>query len=130
VRRAFILITAVASLAACGSGSSKTAATGVPVTFGISGGNIAPLTIQISAAGKVIETVGTVTLTKRHVPVSTTLAAQSAMADVSSRQCKGTLPDVGSRFVIVGGETVTVHGNCEPAFETLWRSLIGAVGLD
>jgi len=129
VRRAFILIVAVGFLAACGSSGSKPKVNGIPVTFGVEGGNIAPYTIAISAAGAVKETAGILSVTKHHVPAAVTLAVKADSAGVSSRQCAGTLPDIGARFVTVNGKTVTVHGGCEPAFEKLWSKLTAAVGI-
>ena len=129
MRRALIVIVAVGSLAACGSSGSKPTM-GVPVTFGIEGGSIAPFTIEISAAGSVKETGGALSLTKHHVAAAVTLAVEAELAGVSSRRCAGILPDVGARFVTVKGKKVTVQGGCEPAFEKLWSKLTAAVGLD
>jgi hypothetical protein len=134
VRRAFLLVIAVAFLAACGSsGGSKGPAkhaVGIPVTFGIKGGNVAPLTIAISGTGRIKKLVGGYSMTKTHVSTSLSNAVKADLAGVSSRRCKGTLPDVGSRYITAAGKTVTVHGTCEPAFEKVWRKLTAAVGFD
>ena len=134
MRRASLLVAAVACLAACGSsGSSKPPVKhghGIPITFGIEGGNIVPFTITISSTGKVTEGSGSVRITKKQVSTSLSSAVKADLAGVSSRECKGTLPDVGARFVTAAGRTITVHGSCEPAFETLWGKLTAAVGFD
>jgi hypothetical protein len=36
---------------------------------------------------------------------------------------------VASEFLRAGGQTIRVHGNCEPRFTQLWRRLVRAVGL-
>lgn len=85
-----------------------------------------PFTMKISATGEIS---GTLLTTKHHVAAAVTAAANADFSGVSDRQCAGTLPDVASRFVTIGGRTVTVHGGCEPAFEKLWGNLTAAVGL-
>jgi hypothetical protein len=130
VRRAFLLVIAVAFLAACGSSGPAKHAVGIPVTFGIKGGNIAPLKVAISGTGRIKKLEGAYSITKTHVSASLSNAVKTGLAGVSSRQCKGTLPDVGSRYITAAGKTVTVRGSCEPAFEKVWRKLTAAVGFD
>ena len=126
MRWLFFIAVLSLGLVACGSSGSKPAVHGVPVTFGTEGGNMVPFTIKISATGAVS---GTLRTTKSHVAAAVTAAANTDFSGVSNRQCAGTLPDVTSRFVTIGGRSVTVHGGCEPAFEKLWGKLTAAVGI-
>jgi hypothetical protein len=130
VRRALILLIAVGFLAACGSSASTPAARVLPITFGTEGGNIAPFTIEISRSGAIVESSGTLALTKKHVASAVMLAVQQGFAAVRTRQCAGTLPDVASRFIKVGARQKTVHGGCDAGFDQLWGKLTSAVGLD
>jgi hypothetical protein len=138
VRRLILLAVLSLGLAACGS--SGTPATGpgqtghpIQVEFGVTGGNIVPFTISISPDGKINEQ-GTLRVGKKHVASATVAslsdAVRSDLPGLSDRQCKGTLPDVGSRFIKADGKTVTVHGSCEAGFERLWSQLTAAAGLD
>ena len=49
--------------------------------------------------------------------------------ELKSRQCSGTLPDIGSDFIHAEGRSVRVHGGCEPRFHRLWNTLARAVGV-
>jgi hypothetical protein len=133
VRRLSVLAVLSLGLAACGSSGAPKPAHGTQIEFGIKGGNIAPFDITVSPAGKITE-LGSLRITKRHLPRATEAslasAVQSGFAGLSSRRCKGTLPDVGSRFIRAEGKTVTVHGSCETGFEQLWSKLVSAVGFD
>ncbi|MGH3009818.1 MAG: hypothetical protein ACRDLM_10505 [Gaiellaceae bacterium] len=133
MRRLIVLAVLSLGLAACGSSGAPKPAHGTQIEFGIEGGNIAPFDITISPTGKITE-LGNARITKRHLPSATeaslSSAVQSSFAGLSSRQCKGTLPDVGARFIRAEGKTVTVHGSCETGFEQLWGKLTAAVGFD
>ena len=133
VRRLILLVVLALGLAACGSSGAPKPTHPTKIEFGIKGGNIAPFDITVSPAGQITE-VGNLHITKRHLPSATeaslSSALESSFAGLSSRQCKGTLPDVGSRFIRAEGRTVTVHGSCEAGFEQLWGRLTAAVGFD
>jgi hypothetical protein len=127
VRRLLVLAALAAVLSACGS----SAAAHTPIAFGVSGGNLVPYTVTIQPNG-LVRVRGSMTV-KHHRPIRAakvrSLREAVQGAHLTSRQCPGTLPDVASRFIRVGGRTVTVHGACEPHFQTLWTELAQAVGL-
>jgi hypothetical protein len=136
VRRLILLAALSLVVAACGSSAARTTpkpVAGTQIDFGVKGGNIAPFTVTIGADGRVSE-LGTLRITKHRLGgaavCSLSGAVESGLPSLSSRQCKGTLPDVGSRFIRAKGKTVTVHGSCEPGFERLWSKLTAAVGFD
>jgi hypothetical protein len=50
-------------------------------------------------------------------------------ANLSTSNCTDALPDIGSRYIRLGGRTYTVHGDCEVPFNRSWSELSKAVGL-
>jgi hypothetical protein len=127
--RLLILLAVLAlGLAACGgSGTSKNT---VKITLGITGGNIAPFKVVIAPGGEVRYT-GTPPFT----PATLRPAQDARLSKLALRVfpalkavlCPRTNPDVASGFITVGSKTVTVHGNCDPAFTRLWTALNAAL---
>lgn len=115
-------------LAAAASGSSASVHT--PIVFGLGGGNMVPYQVTIQPNG-VVRHDGSVHVGRTHLPATTVrrLRSEIASAHLSTRECPGVLPDVGSEYIRVGGRTVRVHGSCEPSFTRVWNSLARAVGL-
>jgi hypothetical protein len=37
--------------------------------------------------------------------------------------CRGTLPDIATQVIRVGGRTVRVHGGCVVRFNRLWTAM-------
>jgi hypothetical protein len=130
MRRMIALAALLGGLGACGASAASTKPT--RIVFGVGGGNMVPFQVVIAATGAVRASGRTVT--RKHLSASTVLRldreVRSAFASgVTSRQCRGTNPDVGSDFITLGRRTVRVHGSCEPRFSRLWNTLAQAVGL-
>ena len=125
--RIVFLLAVIAAAAACGSSS---AATHTPIVFGVVGGNMLPYRVTIQPNG-VVRHSGSVTVRRTQLPGTTVTQLRSRIerAHLSSRECQGVLPDVGSQFIRIGTRTVTVHGTCEPRFTRVWTALAHAVGL-
>lgn len=126
MRPLVLLLALVALAAACGS--SDPAHT--PLAFGLGGGNMLPYRVTIQPNG-VVRHSGPATLGRTHLPGATVRRLRSRIesAGLRSRNCRETLPDVGSQFIRVGTRTWTVHGACDPRFTRVWTSLARAVGL-
>lgn len=134
------VVALAAGLTSCGV--SKKAATVVStaaesrprrIVFGIGGGNLIPFRITLEPDGRVRHS-GPMRPRRHHLSraevVSLFRLVRVDLRDgLTSRQCSGTNPDVGSRFIRGLGRTITVHGSCEPRFTRLWRMLAQAVGL-
>jgi hypothetical protein len=114
------------ALAACGSA----AVAHTPIVFGITGGNIAPYRVSIQPNGSVRGS-GSQASLRRQIPPSRVrqLTNEIQQASLASRSCAGSVPDVASQYIRVGGRTVTVHGGCEAQFRQVWGDLLQAVGL-
>jgi hypothetical protein len=139
--RASVLLAAVSVALAvplvvfAGSGARRAAAPSF--AFGRTGGNIIPSTVRIGRDGRVTATGSQPATNTLSLPVRNALAqlaqAEGFFTMPSTVACSGTLPDIASQFVTVsaGGKTrtVTVHGNCRPAFTQLWAVLNAVVGL-
>jgi hypothetical protein len=131
MRRAIVLAALLGGLCACGSSAASTAPQ--RIVFGVGGGNMVPYQVTIEPTGRVRAS-GTMQTTRHRlshaeVVLLSRLVREGFAAGVKSRLCAGTNPDVGSDFIRAYGRTVRVHGNCEPRFHRLWRTLAQAVGL-
>jgi hypothetical protein len=126
VRRFVVLAASTAALAACGSA----AVADTPIVFGITGGNIAPYRVSIRPNGSVRGS-GSQGTVRRQIPPPRVrqLPHEIEQAHLASRSCPGSVPDVASQYIRVGGRTVTVHGGCEAQFRRVWGDLLQAVGL-
>lgn len=100
--------------------------------FGRTGGNIMPFTISIATTGRVTAT--------GAAPAHASMVSKLRLANLNSAvldaqfetmplvtNCKGTLPDIASQVVRVGGRTVRVHGGCVARFNRLWTAMNRAV---
>jgi hypothetical protein len=120
----------VAALAACGASSASTRPQ--RIVFGIAGGNVVPWSVTIEPTGRV-RTTGSPSarhrLSRAKVASLVRLVRHEFASGLRSRQCSGTLPDIGSVYIVFGGRTVRVHGSCEPRFTRLWDTLARAVGV-
>jgi hypothetical protein len=125
VLRVVVLISIAAALAACGS----TEVAQTPIVFGITGGNIAPYRVSIEPNGSV--RAGGSSASARQISPARVrqLRLEIERADLASRRCAGTLPDIASRYIGFGGRTYVVHGGCEAGFERVWPDLQRAVGI-
>jgi hypothetical protein len=136
VRRILVLAVSIAAVAACGAFAASAQANPMGIEFGVRGGNMVPFQVTIEPTGRVRSTSATSFIwPTRHRLSRAKVASLSALIrhafafGVSSRQCAGTNPDVGSDFIRATGRTVTVHGSCEPRFTKLWEALAQAVDL-
>jgi hypothetical protein len=133
VRRLVVLAAAAAALAACGASAASTSTKPIRIVFGLGGGNIVPFQVAIGPTGRVRASGGVLDVRRRQLPqakvVSLSRLVRHELPALKSRQCAGTLPDVGSDFVQALGRTVRVHGSCEPRFHRLWNTLARAVGV-
>jgi hypothetical protein len=125
VRRLAALLAFAAMLAACGS----TAVAHTPIVFGITGGNIAPYSASIHPNGtiEIRGSLGDHPRRQLSPPRVRQLTNEIQQAHLVSRTCSGVLPDIAGRYIRVGGQTVTVHGSCEPGFQDVWNDLTRAV---
>lgn len=103
------------------------------IVFGLGGGNIVPFQVTIEPTGRVRSS-GFMQPTRHRLTIAkvsslSRLVRHEFASGLTSRQCPGTNPDVGSDYIRAGGRTVTVHGRCEPRFSRLWQTLAAAVGL-
>ena len=96
--------------------------------FGRAGGNIMPFTVSIATSGRVTAT--------GAAPAHTTKLSKLRLANLNRAvldsqfeampavtNCKGTLPDIASQVIRVGGRTVRVHGGCVARFNRLWTAI-------
>jgi len=132
VRRLVAFAAVAVALEACGASAASTGAKPIRIVFGLGGGNIVPFRVTIEPAGRVRASGSTRPRRYRLSPAK--VAALSSLVRhelpaLRSRQCSGTLPDIGSDFIRALGRTVSVHGACEPRFHRLWNTLARAVGL-
>jgi hypothetical protein len=127
--RPALLLAVVLALAAAACGAS--AAGGNPIRFGLGGGNIFGYRVTIRPNGSVrIRGRPRRTVRREIAPVRVRqLRLEIQHAHLASRECLGALPDLASRYVGVGGRTVTVHGACEAGFNRVWNDLAQAVGI-
>jgi hypothetical protein len=134
VRPLVVLGALTLALAACDSSPApKEGKQPLQIAFGVQGGNLAPWKVVITRDGAVdpsgsVKPALTEWSAERHARVSR-LVRQAFADGLSSRHCPRTLPDVASRFIEAAGRRVTVHGACEPRFESLFEKLSLAVGL-
>jgi hypothetical protein len=100
--------------------------------FGRTGGNIMPFTISIATSGRVTAT--------GAAPAHATMVSKLRLATLNRAvlddrfesmpavtNCPGTLPDIASQVIRVGGRTVRVHGGCVARFNRLWTAMNHAV---
>ncbi len=130
--RAAAIVVLVLGLAACGSSTAAPKHPAAsPVEFGVVGGNVMGYSVVISPSGRV-RSHGPVRVVRQQLSRSQ-LASVSRLsanaAGLTSRQCAGTLPDIASEYLRVGGRTIRVHGSCEPRFQRVWDRLAVAVGV-
>jgi hypothetical protein len=96
--------------------------------FGRTGGNIMPFTISIATSGRVTAT--------GAAPAHATKVSKLRLANLNRAvldsqfeampaltTCPGTLPDIASQMIRVGGRTVRVHGGCVVRFNRLWTAM-------
>jgi hypothetical protein len=122
---------AIAALAlAAVPAASAAPTTGFELTR--TGGNIRPFTLRIDTAG-VVRATGAAPAHRRRL-TKLELAAINRAAFVDGFQklplvtlCRGTLPDIATQSIRVGGRTVRVHGTCLAGFDRLWTALSRAV---
>jgi hypothetical protein len=136
VGRIVLLAVSATALAAYAASPASAQARPMRIEFGIGGGNTLPFQITIGPTGSVRSTgASSFIRPERHHLSQATVASLSALvrdafaSGVSSRQCSGTNPDVGSDFIRAARRSVTVHGSCEPRFTKLWDALARAVRL-
>src|SRR5579862_6293580 len=124
--RLVLLLATVGAAVATGSGDPAHA----PIVFGLGGGNMVPYQVTIQPNG-VVRRSGSASARRSRLPAATVgqLRTRIEQAHLSSRECPGTLPDVGSQYIRVCGRTVRLHGACEPRFTRVWDALAHAVGL-
>jgi hypothetical protein len=121
VRRIAVVAAIVPVVIGCGSG----AAAHTPIVFGTTGGNIAPYRVSIQPNGSVRVRGSQRRVRRRILPARVRqLRREIQRAHLSSRRCRGVLPDVASRYI----GAVTVHGDCERRFTRVWNDLTKAVG--
>jgi hypothetical protein len=132
VARATVIAVLALGLAACARVTSSHPP--LRIEFGIAGGNIAPFTVRISPTGAVRSS-GSVSLGRTQLsgPARSRLKYEVInllrLGRLRSKQCPGTLPDIAAQFLRAGGQTIRVHGSCEPRFTQFWNRLAAAVGL-
>jgi hypothetical protein len=126
VRPLLLLLALVSVVAACGSADPAH----TPLAFGVRGGNLLPWRVTIQPNG-IVRRTGPMRIGRTHLPGAAVrrLRTQIEGARLRSRNCQGTLPDIGSRFIRVGARTWTVHGACDARFTRVWNSLARAAGL-
>ena len=133
VRRLVVLAAAAAALVACGSSAASTSTKPIRIVFGLGGGNIVPFQVTIEPTGRVRAAGGVLDVRRKRLSqakvASLSSLVRNQLPGLRSRQCAGTLPDVGSDFVRALGRTVSVHGSCEPRFHRLWNTLARAAGV-
>jgi hypothetical protein len=96
--------------------------------FGRTDGNIMPFTISIATSGRVTAT--------GAAPAHATTISKLRLANLNRAvldagfqtmplvtSCRGTLPDIATQVIRVGGRTVRVHGGCVVRFNGLWTAL-------
>jgi hypothetical protein len=125
VRRIVGLAAIATALTACGAGAGARG----PIMFGITGGNLAPYGVTIQPTGTIEIRASVGDHPRRQLSPARVrqLADEIQQAHLASRTCSGVLPDVASRYIRIGGHTVTVHGSCEPGFRRVWSDLARAV---
>ena len=126
MRRVVVLGAIAAALTACGAGAVGRA----PIVFGITGGNMIPYRVSIQPNGSV-RIRGSGRAARRQIPPARVqqLRTEIRRAHLAGLMCVGVLPDVAGRYIRLGRRTVTVHGDCEMSFESVWKDLVRAVGL-
>ena len=136
----FRLVPLAVALALPLSASAHTTQATAAFTFGRTGGNIASFSVTIARDGR-LTTRGSVRLANPDAVVSAAALArllrlaqaEKFFAMPTSVRCKRTLPDFAASFVTVarasGTKTVTVHGDCRPAFTRLYTVMSAAAGV-
>jgi hypothetical protein len=132
--RCFVCSIAVALSAA----APATAGSSIAFAFGRTGGNIAPLTVEISASGAVTSTGPAQPKTAQLAAATRTRLATLVRTThfftlPRVTRCRDALPDFASLFVTVRtpsrSRTVLVHGDCSKPFTQLYHALANAVGV-
>jgi hypothetical protein len=128
-RRRLIGVAAAAFAVALGAQAAQASSTPA-LTFGRSGGNIAPFTVTISPSGRVTAH-GPVRLARPRLTL--TADAVHGLVDLAKAEgffrmaattvCRGTLPDFAASFVTVGSKRVSVRGSCNRRFTQLYAVL-------
>lgn len=130
MRRLAVVGVLVLGLAACGGGSGASKSP-LKITLGLSGGTIMPYSVTI-APGGAITTTGNPPATPKPLTASQeadlSSLVRSSFPSLKSKRCPGMFPDAAAMFITALGRTVTVAGDCEPGFATLWDKLTAAVG--
>jgi hypothetical protein len=122
-----VLAGLVVGVSACGG--SSTTANSAPIVFGVTGGNLMPFHVTIGTDGSVRASGRPVEKKQLSNATLRRLQRDARLKGLSSRNCPGTLPDVGSNFIRRNSRTVTVHGSCERRFQRIWNALAAAVDL-
>jgi hypothetical protein len=131
--RRVVLAIAVLAAAVAATGDAHAMAQ-TSFAFGLTGGNIIPYTVTISASG-VVRTVGPVSVGRKQLRAKqlATLRRLVLLAHFASLPkttlCAGVLPDFASTFIRVGTRRVLVHGDCVTRYAGLWLALSRAVAL-
>jgi hypothetical protein len=117
----------VGSVVACGA-ATRPDHTSTRISFGITGGNVVGYRVSIQPDGSVRST-GSARAIRPRIATARfrQLRDEIEHAQLVSRSCPGALPDLARQYIRVGRRTVTVHGDCEPAFARVWTDLTRAV---
>jgi hypothetical protein len=120
------LLSVAAIAAAPASGALKQG-----FSFGRSGGNIRPLEVRISAAGRVVvDQQRRGVLTQARLRALLQVVERERFATLPARiVCKGVLPDIATRHVAASGRSVTVQGGCSVRFDRVYAALARAAGV-
>jgi hypothetical protein len=125
-----VLLLAVAGIAAVSACGTSAATKPKSIHFGLAGGNIAGYTAAIRADGRVTVTVtGLDGFRRGKITVKRVrkLGREISRAHLASRRCARSNPDFASRFIRLGGRTVSVRGSCEQRFDQVWDDLAQVV---
>jgi hypothetical protein len=100
-------------------------------SFGRSGGNIRPLEVRISAAGRVVvDSERRGVLTQARLRALQRIVERERFVALPARiVCKGVLPDIAIRHVVASGRTVAAHGGCSARFNRVYAELARAAGV-
>jgi hypothetical protein len=124
--KTFAVLVAAAIAAAPASGAVKQG-----FSFGRLGGNIRPLEVTISAAGRVVvDGARRGALTQAQLRGLRQVVARERFASLPTRMvCRGALPDIATRHVVALGRSVTVQGRCSARFDRVYAALMRVTGV-
>jgi hypothetical protein len=118
-------------LAAAIAAAPASAAVNHGYSFGRSGGNIRPLEVRISAAGRVmVDKVRQSTLTQAQLRTLQRVIERERFVSLPAHiVCTGVLPDIAMRHVVAAGKSVTARGGCSTRFDRVYAALARAAGV-